>query len=117
MPITGGLFFAGILGLLGLPPFGLFVSEVLLIRAGFAAGYPRLTAFILALVLLIFVSLLGHVSRMLYGPPPGEVRRGDLPAARFVPIAFALAVLVILGLVIPGPLAALLRGAVEVVYG
>ncbi len=117
MPLAGGLFLAGILGLLGLPPFGLFLSEFLLIRAGFAAGYPRLTGFVLLMVLLIFISLLGHVSRMLYGSPPEAIHRGDLPAARYVPIALSLAILVILGLVIPGPLASLLRSAVEVVYG
>src|SRR5215510_6138992 len=35
-PWTGGLFAAGLLALLGLPPFGLFISEFSLFRAGFA---------------------------------------------------------------------------------
>ena len=38
MPWTGGLFAAGMLALVGLPPFGLFLSEFALFRAGFAAG-------------------------------------------------------------------------------
>ena len=38
---TGGLFAAGILALVGLPPFGLFISEFLLIRAAMLAGHPE----------------------------------------------------------------------------
>ncbi len=42
MPWTGGLFAAGMLAVIGLPPFGLFISEFALFRAGFAAGRPWL---------------------------------------------------------------------------
>ncbi len=38
MPVTGGLFAAGMLALAGLPPFGIFFSKFLLVRAGFATG-------------------------------------------------------------------------------
>ncbi len=38
LPVSGPLFFAAMLALLGLPPFGLFVSEVMIVGAGFAAG-------------------------------------------------------------------------------
>ena len=38
LPVTGRGFLAAMLALLGLPPFGLFVSEVMIFGAGFAAG-------------------------------------------------------------------------------
>ena len=52
---TGGLFAAGMLALVGLPPFGLFVSEFALLRAGFAAGRPWLMGLVLALLTVAFV--------------------------------------------------------------
>ena len=47
MPVTGGLFAAGMIALIGLPPFGLFLSKFALLRAGFAAGRPWLMAAVL----------------------------------------------------------------------
>ncbi len=42
MPLTGGLFCGRHPGDHGLPPFGIFISEFSLIRAGFAVGQPWL---------------------------------------------------------------------------
>src|SRR4030095_1032259 len=39
-PWTGGLFAAALLALMGLPPFGLFISEFALFRAGFTQHHP-----------------------------------------------------------------------------
>ena len=63
---TGGLFAAGVLAVVGLPPFGLFISEFALFRAGFAAGRPWLMGLVLALLAVAFVSMIGHLNRMLY---------------------------------------------------
>src|SRR5437899_5077983 len=38
MPVTGGLFLLAMLAIMGLPPFGLFVSAVLIFSAGFPSG-------------------------------------------------------------------------------
>jgi hydrogenase-4 component F len=57
MPGTGWLFLAGGLALVGLPPFGLFVSEFALFRAGFAAGRPGLMGVVLALLAVAGVGL------------------------------------------------------------
>ena len=54
MPLTGGLFAVGILAIIGLPPFGIFVSEFALIRAGFARGQPWLMGAVLALLAVGF---------------------------------------------------------------
>ena len=50
MPGTGWLFLAGALALVGMPPFGLFVSEFAMLRAGFAVGRPWLMGIVLALL-------------------------------------------------------------------
>ena len=114
MPWTGGLFAAGVLAAVGLPPFGLFISEFALFRAGFAAGRPWLMGLVLALLALAFVSMIGHLNRMLYGEPAAGTPVGEGSAWPLVPLGLCLAVLVVLGLTLPAPLQALLDEIVEI---
>jgi hydrogenase-4 component F len=113
MPITGRLFAAGMLAIVGLPPFGLFISELTLVRAGFAQGRPWLTAAMLALLALAFVALLGHLNRMLYGEPPAGVAVGERGQWPLALLGACVATLVVLGLATPAPVGALLARIVE----
>ncbi len=115
MPLTGGLFAAGMIALIGLPPFGLFLSKFALVRAGFAADRPWLMAAVLALLIVAFVSLVAHLNRMLYGAPPAGVAVGETHLAGLMPLVLCAAVLVALGLTIPGPIETLLTRAAEIV--
>jgi hydrogenase-4 component F len=115
MPWTGGLFAAGILAVIGLPPFGLFISEFALFRAGFAAGRPWLMGLVLALLAVAFVSMIGHLNRMLYGAPTAGVPVGEEDRWRLVPLGACLVALVVLGVTLPASLQALLRQIVEIV--
>ena len=115
MPWTGGLFATGILAVIGLPPFGLFISEFALFRAGFAAGRPWLMGLVLALLAVAFVSMIGHLNRMLYGAPPAGVPVGERDRWSLVPLGACVMVLVVLGVTLPTPLQALLRQIVEIV--
>jgi hydrogenase-4 component F len=114
MPWTGGLFGAGMLAVIGLPPFGLFISEFALFRAGFAAGRPWAMGAVLALLSVAFVSLLGHLNRMLYGPPSPGVTIGEREPWPLVPLGLCLAMLVVLGLTLPAPVEVLLNRIVEI---
>jgi hydrogenase-4 component F len=113
MPWTGALFGAGILALIGLPPFGLFVSEFLLLQAAIALGKTWLAAIVLVLLLTAFVSLLNHVNRMLYGDLPDGVRAGERPHWSMLALLVPVAVLVVLGLWLPAPVSTLIRRGVE----
>jgi hydrogenase-4 component F len=115
MPITGGLFAMGLLALLGLPPFGLFISELLLFRAGFLAGHPWLMGFVLALLAMAFVSMIAHLNRMLYGVPPAAIPAGERWSATPILAAVCLVVLVVFCLALPGPVRELLDGGVAVI--
>ncbi|HET8531289.1 MAG TPA: hydrogenase 4 subunit F, partial [Methylomirabilota bacterium] len=115
MPWTGGLFAAGILAVIGLPPFGLFISEFALFRAGFAAGRPWLMGLVLALLAVAFVSMIGHLNRMLYGAPPAGVPVGESDRWPLVPLGACVMALVVLGVTLPTALQALLRQIVEIV--
>jgi hydrogenase-4 component F len=115
MPWTGGLFAAGMLAVIGLPPFGMFVSEFALVRAGFAAGRPVLIGLVLALLAIGFVAMIGQLNRMLYGPVPPGVEMGEGSRWALLPLAGCAVVLVVLGLTIPPPVDALLARIAEIV--
>jgi hydrogenase-4 component F len=119
-PMLAGAFGAGLLALLGLPPFSLFASGLGIARAGFAAGLGWLVAIALVLVLAIAVALIAHASRMLLGEPPdspgaatGAVR---LPGSTTAALLGGLVVCAAAGLAAE-PLATLLRLAAETLVG
>jgi len=117
LPWTGGLFAVGVLALIGLPPFGLFVSEFALFRAGFAAKHYWLMGTTLVLLVVAFSSFINHLNNMLYGSAPEGANVGELDnRAWLIPLLVPLSVLVILGLTMPGPLGALLNRIMEIVF-
>ncbi|MFI5177738.1 MAG: proton-conducting transporter membrane subunit [Vicinamibacterales bacterium] len=116
LPATGALFGASVLALVGFPPFSLFLSEVLLIRAGWLAGYPVLTIGVLILMLIAFGSLLYHLQRMLLGDAPATVPVGERTGVAVALLAVPLAVLVWLGVWMPASVQALLERAAQVLY-
>lgn len=102
-PVTGVLFAAGCLALAGFPPFAMFVSEMFMVLAGVAAE----VWWAVALVRMITGSALGRV--------PEGVKRGDVPALALVPEVVLLALVVLLGVALPGPLAGSIEEASAIV--
>jgi hydrogenase-4 component F len=113
MPWTGSLFAVGILALIGLPPFGLFVSEFLLIRAALSANRAWVAATVLVLLLTAFISLIGHLNRMLYSEAPEGVQVGERCGWPVLALAASAAVLVVLGVTLPMPLAMLIQRSAD----
>ncbi len=114
MPWTGALFAAGVLALIGLPPFGLFISEFLLVRAAVLTGHLWIAAAIAVFILTTFVSLLRHLNGMLYGDVPGGVAAGETRSWSVVALTGCVVLLLALGLVLPWPVSALLDRSVAV---
>src|SRR5437867_105855 len=107
MPVTGGLFLLAMLAIMGLPPFGLFVSEVLIFSAGFQSGHWAIAATGLLLLVGAFAGLLRSTHRMLYGAAAPTVVDG--PGLRSsVPAGVALLLLTLTGMAWPPGLAAAL---------
>jgi hydrogenase-4 component F len=116
MPWTGAIFACGLMFLIGLPPGGIFVSEYALFRAGFASDYPWwLMGAALALLAITFISFINHLNRMLYGTPPADVAVGEHSRWRIALLLLNVALLVVLGLTLPPPLATLLNQSVSII--
>jgi hydrogenase-4 component F len=100
------------LALMGLPPFGLFVSELMIVWAGVAAGHVVGVAVLLGLLVLIFAGLLRTLQGMLYGHAGGH---GAERRAWAAPLIAALALLVMTGVAWPPGLARALDGIATVI--
>jgi hydrogenase-4 component F len=115
-PLTGGAFLAGTLALLGLPPFGPFISEFIIFRAGLESN-AWVAAIGIAFLVVVFAGMLACVNRMLYGEAPDKLERGDALRWSMAPLLVNFAVLVALGLTLPAAVAEALKQAIEVLGG
>ena len=67
LPKTFVAFFAGFVGVSGFPPFGLFISEVLIIIGAFKAGRYAGVSFFIFCLILIFAAASKLVMQMSFG--------------------------------------------------
>lgn len=63
-PITGALWLAGAVSITGAPPFGLFLSELTVMRAGFTTRNAWAVVVLLILLIIIFIGFLNHFRTM-----------------------------------------------------
>jgi hydrogenase-4 component F len=111
LPTSGPLFGAAMLALMGLPPFGLFVSEVMILSAGVAAGRLVAVALAVGLLVIAFAGLVRTLQRMLHGAPAERVEESR---AWSMPLVAALGLLLVTGLIWPPGLASTLAGIAAV---
>ena len=67
MPVAGLAWIAGAIAITGAPPFGLFLSEVTILRAGLAGADSWAVFVMLALLIVIFIGFLNHFRAMYFG--------------------------------------------------
>ena len=113
LPLSGALWLAGFFALAGLPPFGLFVSEITILRGMVEQGRWWVVALYLAALAAVFAGMSSIVLRMAQGQPGEDELRATPPepwSATVPPLLLAAGVL-LLGLWIPAPLDRLLHAA------
>ena len=120
-PVASGLLVAATLMITGSPPFGLFFSEMLILKAGFFSSHVTATAIFLAALVVLFCGFMFQVGRIVLGPPrdPAE-RRTPLPERFDLGMAttiVAAIVAVVSAFYLPGELLTLIRAAAVVVSG
>lgn len=115
LPISGTLFLAGFLAITGSPPFGPFISEFAILNGAFDARRFVVAGLFLLLLLGVFIGMGATVLHAVQGRPPADVRHtpyhdGLLTAA---PIVILMALVLLLGLIIPAPIGVMLNDAVR----
>ncbi len=113
MPWTSSGLIVGSLAIVGMPPFGLFVSEFMILTGAFAQAKYAVAVIVLIGLSVVFGALLHHFQKMLtgekLGPPKLQRQWSDL-----APMAVCAAALLVLGVSIPVSFVDLLHRAMAV---
>ncbi|PPQ33824.1 proton-conducting transporter transmembrane domain-containing protein [Rhodopila globiformis] len=98
-PVAGALWLAGAVAITGAPPFGLFASELTILRAGLQTSAAWASFVMAVLLIVIFIGFLNHF-RLMYAEAPEQPDsvRGGLSAWCVAPMWLALLPLFALGL-------------------
>jgi hydrogenase-4 component F len=115
MPLAGAAFCIATLAIVGTPPFSLFQSEFLIVRAAFGSGYFLTGALFLLFGAAVFGGVALHVNGLVLGSTD-EAPAGWYPW-RDTAILVLVAVLIVIGFWLPAPLLTLVRRAAQVVSG
>jgi hydrogenase-4 component F len=116
-PIGGTLLMLAALSLAGVPPFSIFVSELMVLRGGIGPGHWVAIGIFLVMVVIIFAGLLHHVGAMVFGKPPATASREPEAWSPLIGMILLAAIMILLGLTIPGTLDGILRRATEIIVG
>ncbi len=115
MPVSGTLFMLAGLALAGMPPFGTFRSELMILAGGFGSTAVPAAIAVLALLLIAFAGIVRWTTSICAGERPDTVEHGERAIAPTVAIVAAFVVVLGLGLFVPPPLATLLERARSIV--
>jgi len=116
-PIGGTLLMLAALSLAGVPPFSIFISEIMVLRAGIGHGHWAAIAIFLAMVVVIFAGLLHHAGAMAFGEPPATAGRDPETWSPLLGMILLAAIMIVLGLTIPAGFDRLLQRATEIIIG
>ena len=98
-PMLGWIFVGGVVAIAGLPPFGVFTSEFLIVSSAFA--HRPLLAMLLVIGLLISLgALFLRLNAIAFGAPTGSEAPDRMST---LPILFHLGLVLMVGIFIPGP--------------
>ena len=102
-------FALGVIAIAGLPPFGVFMSEFLLVSSAIARQ-PILTLAFAAGLLVAFAALLLRMHSLLFGAPTGKT---DPVRASYIPLFIHLLLVLIAGIWLPQAVVGWFRGVAE----
>ena len=116
LPRTGVAFLAGFVGICGLPPFGAFVSELLILLGAFRSGHPLAAALFIGALLLVLAGFGRIALSLAFGPVREELRIPEQPLRIVPPCALLLSSLV-LCVWMPEPVHRMIASAIAVIGG
>lgn len=117
LPFSGLLFAVGTFALLGFPPFGSFLAEMLILSGVVQAGNLIAFALMCTMLTIIFVATGRSIFPMLWGPSERQGPAvGDTWVTALPKLGFVTA-LVLLGVYTPAPISALLLAVAQSIGG
>jgi hydrogenase-4 component F len=116
-PLTGVMVLIAAIAISGMPPFGIFRSEVLIVTGGFGRSSFFFAGLLIVVANIAFVGLYRTFHHMVLSntdEPPERAARPQQPLMGTAMLV-CVAVLLVLGLWVPGPLNDLLHSAANVI--
>jgi len=113
IPVTSVLFIIGILAITGVPPFGIFMTELSILTAGIQS-HPVITSITLLALVLIFIGFLKHTISMIFGEKPKEIEAGEVSKLNLIPLIILASTLIFLSIYLPNPLKLLIERAAQI---
>jgi hydrogenase-4 component F len=117
LPFSGFLWMAGFFSIVGCPPFGTFMSELLILKSALDSGKILVAVLYLLLLALVFIGMALIFTQMAQGEPaipPGAEK--EKPAS-LVPPLLLIGLVLLLGLYMPPALSNLLQDASKSLSG
>jgi hydrogenase-4 component F len=105
-PVLAVLFSLGVIAIAGLPPFGMFTSEFMLVSSTFARQ-PVLSVVLVVGLLIAFGALILRLQDVVFGEPTGKAHPAQ---ASYIPAYVHLSLVLIAGLWLPDPVVQWFRG-------
>jgi len=115
MPATATLLALAVTCIVGLPPFGIFVTEFSMVAGGIEAGHIPAGVLFVAALAVVFAGLLSHVCHLLLGTPKKEPTGPQTPPSCVAAMALLIAMLTVFSVWLPAPLLELLRRAADII--
>jgi hydrogenase-4 component F len=116
-PVAALALVAGGFAIAGAPPFAIFVSELVILKAGLASGQYAVVAVLAFFVVVAFCAVMFHVNRMAFGTPDSGATALAIPASCTATLALAAIPLLVIGIYVPTPLQDLLLAAAAAMGG
>ncbi|OPZ26333.1 MAG: Hydrogenase-4 component B [Lentisphaerae bacterium ADurb.BinA184] len=119
LPLTGRTWLAVFIALAGLPPFGMFLSELLILKSALDRHAFLTAGLFLLFLAVVFIGMSRIMLRMAQGPPgPGTAPRTDAETPlTVIPVLVLLAAALLLGLWAPPALTRVLAEVASVAGG
>ena len=117
MPVTALLLGLAAVAVSGLPPFGMFVSELAVIVGGFTSHDAWVSVVILATLIFVFCGMLNKLATLLLGPNKGELPRETISASNVLAMSLPLGALLLFTIWLPGSLRQLMEQAANIIRG
>ena len=109
-PWLGWSLVIGVVAIAGLPPFGVFMSEFLVVSSTFARE-PLLAIPLVLGILLALGALFQHLNGLAFGEPTGSIAPSD---ASYVPMFVHFGLVLIAGIYLPATLVTWFRHVAEI---
>jgi hydrogenase-4 component F len=117
LPVTALVLGVAAVAVSGLPPFGLFVSELLIVTGGFTSQQGWVSVVLLAALIAVFCGVLIKLSGLLLGPARPDHPREQMPAGHVAAMSLPLVALLVFSLWVPDSLRQLMEQAANIIRG